>query len=274
MNNDDLKGADKKYKNQTEWSLYWKQVFVKDYIKTCRLAMDYLLKEGLFILWSNIINLGANLEDFFDLFANLAREKITEFVLLWHGRETLDEFIDQCTAALHLKRIDEPDWEANFIANYTKLCKKTMERDASLHFNWSFSNNTVLKFASTQRSGLWFSCLYLLWLRSVCPIPRSKNACRWKKKLFLHYIRLKCWVLGDLPPIVYHCKSRWETNREVTNTHYNMSIEYKLKVEEREEKVKEIEDYTAYISEEFDKVRGTYSCELTMAILGVFKGQF
>ena len=41
-----------------------------------------------------------------------------------------------------------------------------------------------------------------------------------------------------------------------------MSIEYKLKVEEREQTIREIEDYTVDISEQFDRVRDTYNCEL------------
>lgn len=135
-----LKGTDKNYKNHTEWALHWKRVFVNDYIYACREALIYLDKENGFVLiWPNITNSWANLEHpVLGLLSKIANDVIgayTRFRLWLQDRGGLTEFKYQCLAALHRIRIGAPNWQSNFIANYTKNCEKNMKTDERLYFN-------------------------------------------------------------------------------------------------------------------------------------------
>lgn len=49
---------------------------------------------------------------------------ITTKIALWEKRQPgSDEFVQQCENALHLKRIDTPNWKSSFIDGYVKNCE-------------------------------------------------------------------------------------------------------------------------------------------------------
>lgn len=61
--------------------------------------------------------------------------------------------------------------------------------------------------------------------------------------------------LNHFPLVLeYQCVSKWETTRDLENTHYIKEIEYKFKVEQREQINEQISSAKSDISETIDKV--------------------
>lgn len=57
--------------------------------------------------------------------------KVVAYNLKEMGQPGATEFIQQCKNALHLKRINEPDWKARFIDGYAKNCEKVFNVSAT-----------------------------------------------------------------------------------------------------------------------------------------------
>lgn len=71
----------------------------------------------------------------------------------------------------------------------------------------------------------------------------------------LSYLKLIFPTNLYLPLVLeYQCVSKWETTRDLENTHYIKEIEYKFKVEQREQINEQLSSAKSDISETIDKV--------------------